>query len=84
MNSVIETSVVVSTVAIRIRFSGCQQVDTFHLTTAECERFLGDWKAFLSGNGAIGGQYSSEESDRSLLLSLNFSAIAYIEPGKIY
>ena len=78
----IETSI--ATVAIRIRFIGCQTVDTFRITPSECERFLSDWKGYLQGSGIIGGQYSSEETEHSIVISLNFSAIAYIEPGKLY
>jgi hypothetical protein len=72
------------TVPIRIRFAGTENADTFHMTPGECGRFHSDWKAFLGGNGAIGGDYASEEADHPLIISLNFNMIAYIEPGKIY
>ena len=50
----------------------------------ECARFREEWKAYLKGNGAIGGEYATEEADQPLYLSVNFSQIAYIEPGKVY
>ena len=69
---------------IRIRFAGTPSAETFHMTPSECARFHLEWRAFLSGNGAIGGEYASEEADHPLVISLNFSHIAYIEPGKRY
>jgi hypothetical protein len=74
----------VLTVPVRIRFAGTADAETFHRTPTECARFHSDWKSYLGGNGAIGGEYSSEEADHPLVISLNFSLIAYIEPGKVY
>ncbi len=74
----------VTTVAIRIRFSGSVEAERFHITPRECVRLLTEWKAYLGGNGAIGGEYAFEETDHPLVMSLNFSLIAYIEPGKVY
>jgi hypothetical protein len=54
------------------------------LTPRECARLHADLKAQLAGNGAIGGEYTNDESDQQITISLNFSLIAYIEPGKIY
>ena len=72
------------TVPVRIRFAGTQEAETFHMTPKECARFRSDWKTYLGGNGALGGEYASEEADHPLVISLNFSLIAYIEPGKVY
>lgn len=74
----------VRTVPIRIRFAGCPDTETFHMTPNECTKFHSEWKAYLGGNGAIGGEYACEEADHSLVISLNFSLIAYVEPGKVY
>ena len=74
----------VLTVPVRIRFSGTQSAETFHMTPRECVRLHSDMKAYLGGNGAIGGDYASEEAEQPLIISLNFTHIAYIEPGKIY
>ena len=74
----------VSTVAIRIRFAGSQEADTFHMTPQECTRFLSEWKSYLGGSGPGGGEYISEEADHPLRIILNFSHIAYTEPGKVY
>ncbi len=70
--------------AVRIRFSGSQDTDTFHLTPAECKRFQSDWKSYLNGLGARGGEYTIEDGDHSVLISLNFTQIAYTEPGKLF
>ena len=74
----------VSTVAVRIRFTGSEAAETFHMAPKECARFHSEWKAYLGGNGAIGGEYMFEEADHALVISMNFSLIAYIEPGKTY
>jgi hypothetical protein len=74
----------VDTTPVRIRFAGAQLAENFRMALRECARFHSDWKAFLGGNGAIGGEYAIEDGDQSLLVSLNFNQIAYIEPGKIY
>ena len=74
----------IQTVPIRIRFAGTESADTFHMSSGECARFHSDWKAYLAGSGVVGGEYSNEEADQPLIISLNFSLIAYIEPGKIY
>ena len=72
------------TVPVRIRFAGTQVADTFHLTSNECARFHADWKNYVEGKGPIGGEYASEEADHPMVVSINFSLIAYIEPGKRY
>lgn len=72
------------TVTVRIRFAGSQEAENFHMTSTEFSRFHSDWKSYLGGDGAIGGEYTSQEADRPLLISLNFSLIAYLEPGKVY
>ncbi len=74
----------VMTVPVRIRFAGTDTAETFHMIPRECTRFHADWKAYLGGNGAIGGEYASEEAEHPLVISLNFSLIAYIESGKVY
>ncbi|WP_395144538.1 hypothetical protein [Armatimonas sp.] len=74
----------VSNVAIRIRFSGSPTADQYHLTLTEGARFAADWEAYLKGNSIIGGAYTIEEADHPVIISLNFSLIAYIENGKIY
>lgn len=74
----------VLTVPVRIRFAGTPESDTFHMTPTECARFHAEWKAFLGGSGATGGEFSTEEADQPLLISLNFKQIAYIEPGRVY
>lgn len=74
----------VSSVAVRIRFSGSSAADNYHLTLKEGARFASDWEAYLKGSGIIGGAYTIEEADHSVIISLNFSLIAYIENGKIY
>ena len=71
-------------VPVRIRFAGTKDADTFRMTSEECARFRADWMSFLDGGGPGGGEYATEEGDRSPLISLNFSVIAYIEPGKAY
>jgi hypothetical protein len=68
--------------SIRIRFSGTQATDTFQLSPDECLRFQSDWKCYLNGLGARGGEYTSQDGDRTVLLSLNFTQIAYTEPCK--
>jgi len=73
-----------STVAVRIRFAGSPDSETLHMTRKECARFHSDWSAYLAGNGAIGGEYSTEDAGQDLVISLNFRLIAYIEPGKKY
>ena len=73
-----------SNVAVRIRFSGSQTVDTYHLTQIEGIRFYSEWTAYLNGSNIIGGAYIIEEADRSITFSVNFSLISYIENGKIY
>jgi hypothetical protein len=74
----------IETVAVRIRFAGSQTAENVNMPIRECARLHADWKAYLGGNGAIGGEYAKEEGEQSLLISLNFSQIAYIEPGKVY
>jgi hypothetical protein len=74
----------VPTVAVRIRFAGTPETETFHITPPEFARFYRDWKSYLEGAGTIGGSYASEEAEHPLTVSLNFSQIAYIEPGKVY
>ena len=81
MNTVLDP---ILTVPVRIRFAGTPSAETFHMTPRECARFHADWKAYLGGNHAIGGEYASEEADHPLVISLNFNLIAYIEPGKVY
>jgi len=54
------------------------------MTASECLRFHSDWKSYLSGSHVQGGAYSSQEGDHDCAISLNFSQIAYIEPGKTY
>jgi len=71
-------------VGIRIRFAGTKSVETYHLTPNEGSRFYTEWSEYLKGSNMIGGTYTIEESDRSVVISLNFSLIAYIENGKIY
>lgn len=71
-------------IAIRIRFAGTKSVETYHLTPKEGSRFYSEWSEYLKGSTTIGGTYTIEESDRSVVISLNFSLIAYIENGKIY
>lgn len=73
-----------NTLPVRIRFSGTQDADTLHLPRKELLRLYAEWKAFLGGSGAIGGEYMSEESDAPLIIALHFHQIAYIEPGKVY
>jgi len=74
-----------SSVAIRIRFAGSEEAQTFHMTLAESARLHSDWKAYLGGNGPIGGgEYTSQEGEHTAVISLNFSLIAYMEPGKVY
>lgn len=72
------------TVPVRIRFAGTEAAETFHMTPNECARFHADWKTYLGGSGAVGGEYASEEADHPLVISLNFRLIAYVEPGKVY
>jgi len=72
------------TAPVRIRFAGTEAAQTFHMSPKECARFHAEWKAYLNGNGAIGGEYASEEADHPLVISFNFHQIAYIEPGKLY
>jgi hypothetical protein len=67
---------------IRIRFSGNPETDTFQLDTGEYQRLLSDWKSYLNGLGARGGEYTSQVGDRSVQLSLNFTQMAYTEPCK--
>jgi hypothetical protein len=74
----------IETATVRIRFAGSQTADNLNMPVRECARLHSDWKEYLRGNGAIGGEYAKEEGDQSLLISLNFSQIAYIEPGKVY
>ena len=78
-----ETDAIV-TVPVRIRFSGIAGAETFHMKPTEWARFNTEWKAYLGGSGAIGGEYEADEADKPITISLNFSLIAYIEPGKIY
>ena len=74
----------IPTNAVRIRFSGSQDTDTFHLSPEECKRLQADWKSYLNGLGARGGEYTSQDGGHSVLISLNFTQIAYTEPGKLY
>jgi hypothetical protein len=74
----------VTSVAVRIKFAGSQDSETLHMTRRECARFHSDWTAYLAGNGAIGGEYATDDAGQALTISLNFSLIAYIEPGKTY
>lgn len=71
-------------VPVRIRFAGTDAAETFHMLPTECARFHSEWKAYLGGNGAMGGEYATEEADQPSVISLNFSQIAYTEPGKVY
>jgi hypothetical protein len=74
----------VTTMQVRIRFTGTPSAETFHMIPRECARFHEDWKAYLAGTGASGGSYATEEAEQPLVIVLNFQTIAYIEPGKIY
>jgi hypothetical protein len=69
------------TTAIRIRFSGSRDTDTIHLIATECQRFLNDWKSYLNGLGARGGEYTTQDGEQSGRISLNFTQIAYTEPA---
>jgi hypothetical protein len=71
-------------VSMRIRFAGSATADNYHLTSAEGSRFYTDWEAYLKGSSMIGGTYTVSEADKPILISLNFSVIAYIENGKVY
>lgn len=71
-------------VSMRIRFAGSATADNYHLTSAEGSRFYSDWEAYLKGGSVIGGTYTVSEADKPILISLNFSVIAYIENGKVY
>jgi hypothetical protein len=66
--------------SIRIRFSGNQVTDVFHLPPAERKRLEADWRSYLNGLGARGGEYTSYDGDRTVRLSLNFTQIAFTEP----
>ncbi len=72
------------TVAVRIRFAGAQEPQTFQLVPSEYERLQADWLAYLGGEETRGGSYSVLDADHSILVSVNFTQIAYTEPGKIY
>lgn len=72
------------TAPVRIRFAGAEAAETFHMIPRECARFHSDWRAYLGGSAVRGGEYMSEEADHPLVISINFSLIAYIEPGKRY
>jgi len=70
--------------AVRIRFAGSDETETFHMTPSECKRFHTDWKSYLGGSHVRGGEYQSRESDHGVVIALNFAQIAYTEPGKVY
>ena len=74
----------IMTVPVRIRFAGTPSAETFHMVARECDRFHADWKMYLAGSGLNGSSYSTDERDQSIMIALNFNAIAYVEPGKIY
>ena len=76
--------VLTETTLVRIRFAGCDDVETYNMDSYECARFHSDWKSYLGGNGAIGGEYSIQDGDHNSVISLNFSQVAFIEPGKTY
>ncbi|MBB6050801.1 hypothetical protein [Armatimonas rosea] len=71
-------------VALRIRFAGSAAADNYHLTAAEGSRFYADWETYLKGGSVLGGTYTVSEAEKPILISLNFSVIAYIENGKVY
>ena len=71
-------------VSLRIRFAGSATADNYHLTSAEGSRFYADWEAYLKGGSVLGGTYTVTEAEKPILISLNFSVIAYIENGKVY
>ena len=60
-----------------VRHAGARQVDD--ASTLALEQVLA-----AGGSGAIGGEYTSQDGDHSSVISLNFSQIAFIEPGKTY
>lgn len=74
----------VSSVTVRIRFSGSLAPDNFHLTSQEGARFYSDWESYLKGGSVIGGTYTFDEADRTTVISVNFTLISYIESGKVY
>lgn len=77
-----ETEEPQGTTAVKIRFSGNQHTDTFNLSHVEWKRFQSDWRSYLNGLGARGGEYTSHDGDRRVLISINFTQIAYTEPGR--
>lgn len=70
--------------SLRIRFAGSATADNYHLTAAEARRFYADWEIYLKGGSVIGGTYTVSEAEKPILISFNFSMIAYIENGKVY
>ncbi len=72
------------TTSVRIRFSGNTETDTFHMSIKERDRLHSDWNSYLSGLGTRGGEYASQDGGHSVMISLNFTQIAYTEPGKLY
>ncbi len=78
------THVPIKTVPIRIRFSGTQNADLIHMSPEESARFQAEWRNYIDGSGEVGGEYMIENGDTPYVISLNFSQIAFIEPGKQY
>lgn len=74
----------IATTTVRIRFSGSKDSETFHLTPKESDRLHSDWMSFLTGQGVRGGEYVTQDADHQVVVSLNFSQIAFTEPGKLY
>ena len=72
-----------TTVAVRIRFAGSDEAETFHMMPREFKRFQTDWKSYLTGSHVRGGEYQTVEGDHGVVISMNFAQIAYTEPGKI-
>ena len=71
-------------VAVRIRFAGSQDAETFHMLPSECKRLHAEWKLYLGGSHVQGGEYQFVEGNRGVPIFLNFGQIAFTEPGKIY
>jgi hypothetical protein len=69
---------------VRIRFAGTEDAETFHMAPSECIRFHSEWRSYLNGDGSKGGEYTCEDGDHTVLISLNFDQVAYTEPGKVY
>ena len=71
-------------VAVRIRFAGSQDAETFHMLPNECKRLHAEWKLYLGGSHVQGGEYQFVEADHGVPIFLNFGQIAFTEPGRIY